>query len=86
MNESFKPSGFEPRTFTLIEPSLAVPDITRGDGIYSQIVSRLFQTGFYSTSFKATFGRKTFRFWPGPSFYVSTPTQDDGEDHIPPSR
>ena len=64
----------------------SVPDITRGDGIFSQVISRLFQTGFYSTRFEATIRQTTLRFWPGPTFYVTTPMPDDGQDHVPPAR
>jgi len=64
-----------------------VPDIIQSDGIFSEFVTKLSDSGFYSTRFKALLKNSTGVLnWIGPSFYVSVPHLNDGKDHIPPSR
>jgi hypothetical protein len=78
----------------LKDDGLIVPDVTAGDGIFSQYLFDLFQTGFYATEYTlmATASKDggdselLLRHWVGPSFYVSVPIENSGEDRIPPSR
>ncbi len=64
-----------------------MPDVISGDGIFSEYVTKISEAGFFFTRFRATLLNSTVIIsWIGPSFYISAPHPDDGQDHVPPSR
>ena len=63
-----------------------VPDVTKGDNIFSEYFMSFQTTGFYSSVYHLYANDDTLtRSWIGPSFYINEAI-NPGEDKIPPSR
>ena len=77
-----------PAVLELRDDGLIVPDVTSGDGIYSQYYFEAFSDGFYSTRFVVRDSSSLLsRYWVGPSLYITDGIDTNGgQDVIPPSR